>query len=64
MSNRAQLRLGLYATESMGMEKGYLHWKVYLLYERDPLETGLHKFVDLTKGDFVRREALLQQMFV
>ena len=55
-------RFGLYATESMRMEKGYLHWKADLIYERDPLETGLHRFVNLDKRDFVGKQALLQHV--
>lgn len=51
-------RFGLYATESMRMEKGYLHWKADLLYERNPIETGLDRFVKLDKPEFVGKEAL------
>ncbi len=53
---------GLYATESMRMEKGYLHWKADLIYERNPIETGLARFVDLEKSDFVGKQALLNQI--
>ncbi len=53
-------KFGLYATESMRMEKGYLHWKADLIYERDPIETGLDRFVDLEKPEFVGKEALLK----
>ncbi len=53
---------GLYATESMRMEKGYLHWKADLIYERNPIETGLDRFVDLTKPSFIGKEALLKQV--
>ena len=51
-------RFGLYATESMRMEKGYLHWKADLIYERNPIETGLDRFVKLDKPDFVGKQAL------
>jgi dimethylglycine dehydrogenase len=51
-------RFGLYATESMRMEKGYLHWKADLLYERNPIETGLDRFVKLEKPEFVGKQAL------
>ncbi len=37
---------GLYAAESMRLEKGYLQWKTDLVYERNPFETGLDRFVD------------------
>jgi len=49
---------GLYATESMRMEKGYLHWKADLIYERNPIETGLHHFVKMDKPNFVGKKAL------
>ena len=49
---------GLYATESMRMEKGYMHWKADLIYERNPMETGLDFFVKMDKPSFVGKEAL------
>ena len=49
---------GLYATESMRMEKGYLHWKADLIYERNPIETGLDFFVKMDKSNFVGKKAL------
>lgn len=55
-------RFGLYATESMRMEKGYLHWKADLIYERDPMESGLERFVNLDKPHFVGRQALLERI--
>jgi dimethylglycine dehydrogenase len=53
---------GLYATESMRIEKGYRHWKADLIYERNPLESGLERFVDLDKADFVGKAKLLKQV--
>ncbi|MEM8697567.1 MAG: glycine cleavage T C-terminal barrel domain-containing protein, partial [Pseudomonadota bacterium] len=38
---------GLYATESMRIEKGYRHWKADLITEFDPYESGLDRFVKL-----------------
>ena len=52
---------GARAVESMRMEKGYLHWKADILSEFDPYETGLERFVDLDKGDFLGRDALLER---
>ncbi len=52
---------GLYATESMRIEKGYRHWKADLIYERNPLESGLERFVNLGKADFVGKAKLLEQ---
>ena len=49
---------GSYAVESMRLEKGYLHWKADLITEFDPFETGLDRFVDLTKPDFIGKAAL------
>lgn len=53
---------GLYATESMRVEKGYLHWKADLIYEYNPMETGLDRFVKLDKPFFVGRKSLLKQL--
>lgn len=47
------------AIESMRLEKGYLHWKAELLTEFDPFETGLERFVDLDKGDFIGKSGLM-----
>ncbi len=51
---------GLHATESMRLEKGYRHWKVDLLIEYNPFESGLDRFVDLNK-DFLGKPALINQ---
>jgi dimethylglycine dehydrogenase len=53
---------GLYATESMRLEKGYLHWKADLIVEHNPFEAGLDRFVDLDKEDFIGKAGLLQQV--
>ncbi len=53
---------GLYATESMRMEKGYMHWKADLIYERNPMETSLDFFVKMDKPDFVGKKALEAQL--
>ncbi len=53
---------GLYATESMRLEKGYLHWKADLIYEHNPLEARLGRFVNLDKDDFIGKAALLEQI--
>jgi len=55
-------KFGLYATESMRMEKGYRHWKADLIYERNPIESGLDRFVDLEKSDFIGKAALLKEI--
>lgn len=48
---------GLYATESMRLEKGFRHWKADLITEYNPLETALDRFVHWGK-DFVGKPAL------
>ncbi len=53
---------GLYAMESMRLEKGYRHWKADLTYERNPFESGLGRFVQLDKPDFVGKTALQKQV--
>ena len=45
---------GLYATESMRLEKCYRHWKADLISEYDPFESSL----DLEKPDFPGKAAL------
>ena len=53
-----QLRpFGLYATESMRIEKSYRHWKSDLITEFNPVESKLERFVEFSK-DFIGREAL------
>ncbi len=53
------LRLfGALAVDAMRMEKGYLHWKADILSEFDPYETGLDRFVDMSKPDFIGKQAL------
>ena len=53
---------GLYATESMRVEKGYLHWKADLIYEHNPFEARLDRFVKLDKTSFIGKQALLEQV--
>ncbi|MEM7045697.1 MAG: FAD-dependent oxidoreductase [Pseudomonadota bacterium] len=56
------LRLfGSRAIESMRIEKGYLHWKADILTEFDPFETGLARFVQLEKSDFIGKTALIKR---
>ena len=54
-------KFGLYATESMRLEKGYLHWKADIIDEFNPLEAGLGRFVK-TEKDFVGKQALQAAM--
>ncbi|MBI1384981.1 MAG: FAD-dependent oxidoreductase [Rhizobiales bacterium] len=52
---------GLYAAESMRLEKGYRHWKADIFDEFDPFEAGLSRFVRLEKGGFEGRDALAER---
>lgn len=52
-------QFGLYATESMRLEKGYRHWKADLITEFNPFESSLEPFVKLDKPDFIGKSALL-----
>lgn len=56
------VQFGLYAAESMRLEKGYKHWKADLIYEQNPIESGLERFVNLDKNDFIGKAALLEQL--
>ena len=49
---------GARAVESMRMEKGFLAWKHDLITEYDPFETGLNRFINLKKENFIGKEAL------
>jgi dimethylglycine dehydrogenase len=53
---------GLYATESMRLEKGYRHWKTDLIVEHNPFESRLDRFVNLNKPQFIGKQALLTQL--
>ncbi len=53
---------GTRAIESMRLEKGYPHWKAELLTEFDPFETGLDRFVNMDKPDFVGKSALQKRI--
>ena len=52
---------GLYATESMRLEKGFLHWKADLIVEHNPFEARLDRFVKMDKTDFIGKQALQAQ---
>ncbi|WP_159710917.1 GcvT family protein [Geminicoccus flavidas] len=50
---------GIYALESMRLEKCYRSWGADLVTEYTPFEAGLDRFVDLAKPGFVGRERLI-----
>lgn len=49
---------GLYALNSMRLEKGYRSWGMDLSSERTPLEAGLERLVQLDGHDFLGKAAL------
>ena len=51
-------RFGLYAVESMRLEKGYGHWKADFIDEVTPYEAGLDRFVKMDK-DFHGKAGLI-----
>ena len=52
---------GLRALNSLRLEKGYLMLGGEITTERTPIEAGQDRFVDFDKGDFIGRQALLNQ---
>jgi len=48
---------GLYAVNSMRMEKGYKAWSSELTNELDMLEADMARFIDFDKGDFIGKAA-------
>lgn len=53
--------VGMQAVNSLRMESGYRHWETEIGPEDTPYEAGLGFCVQLDKGDFIGREALLRQ---
>ncbi|MGI9493400.1 MAG: aminomethyltransferase family protein, partial [Geminicoccaceae bacterium] len=52
---------GMYAMESLRLDKGYRGWKTDLGSEYSPLMSSLGRFVDLGKDAFIGRDALLAE---
>lgn len=53
---------GMYAMESMRLEKCYRAWKVELDHEYSPLRSGLDRFVNLDKPAFIGKEAIQAEL--
>jgi len=53
---------GMYAMESMRLEKCYRAWKVELDHEYSPLRSGLDRFVNLDKPAFIGKEAIKAEL--
>ena len=54
-------RFGMYAIDSMRLEKGYGHWKADFISEFNPMEARLERFVNLSK-DFPGKQGLLSRI--
>jgi len=52
---------GMYAMESMRLEKCYRAWKAELDHEYSPLRSGLSRFVNLDKANFIGKAALQKE---
>jgi 4-methylaminobutanoate oxidase (formaldehyde-forming) len=53
--------VGYRAIDRLRMEKGYVYWSTDVTPDTTPWEAGLDWRVDLDKGDFCGREALVEQ---
>jgi len=52
----------MYAMESMRLEKCYRAWKIELDHEYSPLRSGLDRFVNLDKPDFIGKAAIQAEL--
>jgi dimethylglycine dehydrogenase len=52
---------GMYAMDSLRLEKCYRGWKQDMTHEYSPLTAGLERFVDLNRPDFVGKQALVEE---
>lgn len=55
------VNFGYRALESMRLEKSYRLWGSDMSADWTPLQAGMERFIDLEKGDFIGRDALLRQ---
>lgn len=53
--------VGLHALDSLRLEKGYRHWSGDITPDDTPYEAGLGFCVKPDKGDFIGRDALIEQ---
>ncbi len=53
--------VGIRAMDSLRIEKGYRYWRSDLTTEYTILEAGMERFVRFDKGDFVGKQALVEQ---
>jgi dimethylglycine dehydrogenase len=52
---------GVYAMDSLRLEKGYRAWKADLVSDASPVAAGLERLVDWSKPDFIGRTALVRE---
>lgn len=52
---------GMYAMDSMRLEKCYRAWKIELDSEYSPIRSGLDRFVNLKKDTFIGKQAMLEE---
>ena len=52
---------GIYAVDSLRLDKGYRGWKGDLEIGFSPFDASLDRFVDLTKANFVGKDALVAE---
>ena len=52
---------GIYAVDSLRLDKGYRGWKQDMEIGYSPFDTSLDRFVDLHKADFVGKAALVAE---
>jgi dimethylglycine dehydrogenase len=52
---------GVYAVNSLRMEKGFKAWGGELTTEITPIEADLERFVNFDKGDFIGRDVVLER---
>jgi dimethylglycine dehydrogenase len=52
---------GYRTLESLRLEKAYRLWGSDMSADWTPLQAGMERFIDLEKGDFIGRDALLRQ---
>ncbi|MCG8643589.1 MAG: FAD-dependent oxidoreductase, partial [Desulfobacterales bacterium] len=53
--------IGMQAVNSLRLETGYCHWESDITPDDNPYEAGLGFGVKLDKGDFIGKEALMEQ---
>ena len=53
---------GIYAVDSLRLDKGYRGWKGDLEIGFSPFDASLDRFVDMTKPSFVGKDALVEEL--